>query len=47
MYKKSVHSDNNEEVIKRNQYSEIQEYTEKKYKKIATKNKNIKVKTEK
>jgi hypothetical protein len=33
-----VHSDNNkEEVIERNQYSEIQEYTEEKYRITATK----------
>jgi hypothetical protein len=32
-----VHSDNKEEVIKRNQYSEIQEYMDKKYRITATK----------
>jgi hypothetical protein len=32
--RKSVHSDNNNnEVIKRNQYSEIEDYTEEKYRK--------------
>jgi hypothetical protein len=41
-----VHSDNKEEVIKGNQYSEIQEYTEEKYRITATKKrKNRKVKS--
>jgi phage pi2 protein 07 len=35
--KKSVYSDNKEVVIKRNQYSEVQEYTEKKYRMTGTK----------
>jgi hypothetical protein len=34
-----VHSDNKEEVIERNQYSEIQEYMEEKYRITATKKK--------
>jgi hypothetical protein len=41
-----VRSDNKEDVIKRNQYSEIQEYSEEKYTITATKKrKNKKVKS--
>jgi hypothetical protein len=44
MYKKFVHSDNKEEVIKRKQYSEVQKYMEKKYRITAKrKRKNRKV----
>jgi hypothetical protein len=31
-----VHSDNKEQVMKNNQYGEVQEYTEKKYRVTAT-----------
>jgi hypothetical protein len=37
MYKRSVHSVNKEEVIKRDQYSEIPEYMEEKYRMTTTK----------
>jgi phage pi2 protein 07 len=38
---KSVYSDNKEVVIKRNQYSEVQEYMEKKYRMTGTKKRKI------
>jgi hypothetical protein len=39
-----VHSDNKEELIKRNQYGEIQEYIEEKYRITATKRRKKSVK---
>jgi hypothetical protein len=45
---KNVDSDNKEEVIRRNQYTETQEYTEEKYRLTATKKREKrKVKKEK